>query len=365
MIADVITIAMTPMNRSILVELILIRAADAIPYMIRKFWPASASMLSIPIKPALSNCSTIRSKHNTGSIKIAKARGGFRELLIPDDRLKYLQRKIFILLSEIYKPRVPVHGFVVGRNSISNATQHQARPYLLNIDLKNFFGSISRSRIYGLLIALGLEDEVAEALCVMCTTRNQLPQGAPTSPVLANMVCFRLDREIMIFAKEHRIKYTRYADDISFSSYLKPQSLFKQEFPDNGRVALKLLSSELVNLIRGNGFEINNHKIYFSGPKFRKEVTGLVVNEFVNIKRSFIRNLRSSFYVCEKFGTDAQKMFAKKYGKEINLELYLRGRLEWIAQVRGRSFEPFRTILNVSIPFSLTHIYRLTQIIRK
>lgn len=277
--------------------------------------------------------------------KIPKRRGGTRELTIPDARLKFLQRKLLPLLDAIYTPKRPVHGFVAGRDAVSNADSHQARPYLLNLDIQDFFGSIRKSRVHGMLTAIGLDDEVARLLCALCTTGTKLPQGSPTSPILANMVCYRLDGDLMRFAASHKLRYTRYADDISFSGYVQPQALFEGLIPHGGRVAPELLSPALRLIFIGNGFELHPGKIWFSGRKDRKEVTGLIVNEFTNIRRSFIRNLRASLYKIETLGlTSAEQEYKLKYGTKASLREILRGRLEWIAQVRGRRFEAYRTL---------------------
>lgn len=283
--------------------------------------------------------------HRYSVVEIPKKRGGTRVLIVPEKRLKYLQGRALELLTPLYKRREPVHGFVKGRGAISNARKHQGRPYLLNVDLKNFFGSISRRRVAGLLQALGLDEEVSSAICTLCTVANQLPQGAPTSPLLANMIAYRLDRELMTFAASHKLRYTRYADDLSFSSYVPPNALFNDAIPLPGRVPIDQLSVGIRVAIRGNDFEINPEKVWFAAQKTRKEVTGLTVNEFTNVKRHFIRNLRASLHKVETMKlSEAQKNFTGRYGSSASLQDVLRGRLEWIAQVRGRSFAPYRTL---------------------
>jgi RNA-directed DNA polymerase len=278
-------------------------------------------------------------------VAIPKRRKGTRTLLVPERRLKFLQRETLKLLEQLHSPRAPVHGFVKDRGALTNANAHQKRPYLLNIDLKDFFGVISRRRVRGMLESVDLEEEVAEAICVICTTRDQLPQGAPTSPILSNMIAYRLDRDLMNFAKTHRLRYTRYADDISLSGYMPPLGLFTAGIPNSGRVAEEQLSTALRLVFSSNGFDIASKKIWYSGPNFRKEVTGLIVNEFTNVKRTFVRNLRASLYRVETMGIGAaEKDYQKRYRTTASLEQILRGRLEWIAQVRGRSFGAYRTL---------------------
>jgi hypothetical protein len=278
-------------------------------------------------------------------VPIPKRRGGIRILLVPERRLKFLQRRTLAILEQLHSPRAPAHGFVRDRGAITNANAHQARPYLLNLDLKNYFGAITRRRVFGLLQVLGFEEEVAEAVCAICVAKNQLPQGAPTSPLLANMISYRLDRDLMNFAREHRLRYTRYADDISMSGYAQPLALFEGGLPLPGRVPVDQLSAALRAAILSNGFDINPEKVWFSGPKFRKEVTGLIVNEFTNVKRTFVRDLRAALHKVETIGISlAEKDYQKRYKTDAALEKVLRGRLEWIAQVRGRSFTAYRTL---------------------
>jgi len=154
--------------------------------------------------------------------KIPKRTGGFRQLLVPEDRLKYHQRLILELLYPLFVRRKPVHGFARGYDAISNANEHQGRPYLLNIDLEDFFPSINRARVLGVLRKLGLPLDTAQAIATLCVLPNELPQGAPTSPLISNMICFGMDAELMRFAANNHMRYTRYADDITFSSYKVP-----------------------------------------------------------------------------------------------------------------------------------------------
>lgn len=285
------------------------------------------------------------SRHRYSFIRIPKRRGGHRTLRVPDDRLKYLQRRLLPLLEALYTPRHPVHGFVRDRSAITNASSHQGRPYLLNVDITDFFGSISRRRVHGMLTAIGLDDAVATVVCALCVTADQLPQGAPTSPILGNMVCYRLDRELMSFAKAHQLRYTRYADDVSVSSYAVPLALFEQGLPADGVVDEAALSAQFRNLFTTNGFALNPAKIRFAGRRSRKEVTGLVVNEFTNLKRTFVRNMRASLYKIETMGlAAAQADFKARHHPTAQLENVLRGRLEWMAQIRGRSFDPYRNL---------------------
>jgi len=279
------------------------------------------------------------------SVKISKRSGGERTLLIPDDRLKFLQKEILGILLDLYRPRAPVHGFTKNRSALTNAKAHEGRRYLLNLDLKDYFASVSRNRVVGLLEKLGIDASVADVIASFCIFRDQLPQGAPTSPILANMVTFRMDRELMEFGQKHHLKYTRYADDLTFSSYRAPISLFKDGLPTEGKITEKNLSDEIRFIINSNGFDLNPDKIWFSATRSRKEVTGIIVNQFPNVKRSFIRELRVLLHKAETLGlSQAERDYQSFSGKSAPLEQVLRGRLEWISQIRGRDFPCYQML---------------------
>jgi RNA-directed DNA polymerase len=154
----------------------------------------------------------------------------------PDKRLKFLQRKLADKLTELYRPRNPVHGFVAERSVKTNALVHLHRRFVVNIDLKDFLPTISQNRVEGMLSSLGIDARVAEIIARICCNNGHLPQGAPSSPVLSNMICFRLDKKLMGIAKEARCIYTRYADDITLSSHQPPTALFEATLPPAGRV---------------------------------------------------------------------------------------------------------------------------------
>jgi RNA-directed DNA polymerase len=277
--------------------------------------------------------------------KIPKRSGGFRQLLVPQDRLKYQQRLILELLYPLFVRRKPVHGFAKGYDAISNANEHQGRPYLLNIDLEDFFPSINRARVLGVFRKLGLPLDTAQALATLCVPPNELPQGAPTSPLISNMICFGMDAALMRFAASNHMRYTRYADDITFSSFKVPHGLFDDPEAAPGKIYTPQLSHHLRAIIEENGFSINEKKSWYSDKRSRREVTGLVVNRFTNVKRTYVRNIRASLYAIETKGlAAAQSDFSTKYNTTKQLERVLNGRLHHLAHVRGTDFSAYRTL---------------------
>jgi hypothetical protein len=177
------------------------------------------------------------------------------------------------------------------------------RRYVVNIDLKDFFPSIRQNRMKGMLTSLTIDDQTAGIIASPCCNENHLPQGAPTSPALSNMICFRLDKQLMSIAKEARCIYTRYADDITFSSYQPPALLFEGASPSAGRFSPELLSKKVNEAIVGNGFAIHPDKTHYADRHSRRIVTGLKIHEVLNVDRRFVRNIRAALPAVRKLSS--------------------------------------------------------------
>ena len=276
---------------------------------------------------------------------IAKGSGKIRIISAPDERLKYLQRKIAELLSPMYRVRNPVHGFVIGKSVLTNATSHLGGRFLLNLDLKDFFPTITENRVEGIFRSLGISRRVSEILARICCNNSRLPQGAPSSPLISNMICFRMDKELLAVAKAARCIYTRYADDMSFSSYRPLSTLFEVALPPSGNFSPELLSADLKSAIEGNGFLINPEKAHYADRHSRRTVTGVRINEGLNVDRQFVRNLRAAIYSVEKLGpSEAQAKYKEKYGGTASVASHLRGKLVWLRGVKGQADPVFRRL---------------------
>ena len=274
---------------------------------------------------------------------ISKRSGKVRPISAPDFRLKMLQQKIARSLSGLYNPRNPVHGFVHDRSVRSNAESHLRRRFILNVDIKNFFPTITEARVQGLLESIGIDTDVAETIARICTNNGCLPQGAPSSPVISNMICFRLDKSLMGFSKEHRLLYTRYADDITLSSFQPPTTLFEGDRPDSGRLPPEKLSGELLSILGNNGFELNPEKIHYADKNSRRMVTGIKINEGLNVDRRYVRNIRSALFRVESTGVAAAEAELKtRIGKPCKIQAHLQGKISWVGFVKGKSDPVFR-----------------------
>lgn len=237
---------------------------------------------------------------------ITKRDGSPRVILEPRLAVKNLQNQLLNFLSErAGSPKPCVHGFTKNRSIVSNARFHCNRQthHLLNIDLEEFFPSISFYRVRGLFQnkPFGFSFKVATVLAHLCTYKGSLPQGAPTSPFLSNLICRSMDRDLMALAKRHRARYSRYADDLTFSFSVRQS----QHLPQNicsFDAGLLALGKELHETIKLHSFRINEAKSRISTRLHRLEVTGITINEFPNVKRLFVDQIRGGLHAWEKFG---------------------------------------------------------------
>jgi RNA-directed DNA polymerase len=234
---------------------------------------------------------------------IPKKRGGVRKISAPSTNLKLIQRSLADLLYDLRTFKPCVKGFVQKRDVRRNASFHVGQRYVLNIDLQDFFGSINFGRVYGLLAKppYSIAHPVAAAIAKACTLNDKLPQGAPTSPVISNLICAKMDSELTRFAVANRCKYTRYADDLSFSTTRPSMPLASIESSTDG-TSTCILNPALRAIIESNGFVINESKVRLRDATARQEVTGLIVNKRVNVKRRFIRETRAMLHAWRKFG---------------------------------------------------------------
>ncbi len=276
---------------------------------------------------------------------IAKGRDKIRVISAPNERLKFLQRRLADKLTELYRPRDPVHGFVAGRSVKTNALAHLHRRFIVNIDLSDFFPTITQRRVEGMLSSLGIEVRVCEIISQICCNNGCLPQGAPSSPILSNMICFSLDKKLLFIDKKARCIYTRYADDITFSSHQPPAKLFETALPPAGRFSPDLFAPELRDIFTQNGFAINSDKTHYADRHSRRIVTGLKVNELLNVDRRYVRNIRAALHSIETFGLkDAEKKFRDEYGGHSSLAAHLRGKISFLTHVKGLSDPVVRSI---------------------
>ncbi len=279
---------------------------------------------------------------------VRKKSGGVRPIIAPKGLLKTIQTRLHHILQCVYEPKQVVHGFTPDKSIVTNATQHEARKWVLNADLADFFPTINFGRVRGMFMAAPYKcpAAVATVLAQICCVDNQLPQGAPTSPIVANMVCARLDAHLSRLAGVYRCNYTRYADDLTFSTH---QSFFPKELADRKMLDGKLLWASGIKLsrtIRKNGFHVNPSKVRLQKYSQRQEVTGVITNEKVNVAREFIREIRAILHNIKTKGLqECQREYETKYASRRQrypkatippLKLVVRGKIEYVGMVRGK-----------------------------
>ena len=287
---------------------------------------------------------------------IKKKSGAERIIHAPNKGLKAIQRCLNIIFQTIYNVNPSATGFVPGKSIVDNAMVHISSLYVYNIDLKDFFPSIDQARIWGRLKypPFNLNEKngtlaLANIITALCcheilverldennewqkVIKNVLPQGAPTSPTLTNIICQKLDFYLSAVAKRYGLRYSRYADDITFSSLY---NVFQKESD---------FQIELHRIIAEQNFTIKDSKTRLQKKGYRQEVTGLLVNENVNVQKRYVKQLRMWIYYWERYGYEkASTLFLPKYildkgqaqkGKP-DMANVISGKLDYLKMVKG------------------------------
>jgi RNA-directed DNA polymerase len=196
--------------------------------------------------------------------RIPKRHRGWREIQSPSKELKAIQAWILRNILDKLSSSAYATAYTKGRGLLDNVNPHLNNRYFLSIDIRNFFPSVSAARVRELFVRIGYSKDAAKTLCRLCSFFRGLPQGAVTSPALSNLVCVRLDRRLSGLTSRRNIVFTRYADDMTFST--------------NNRDALPRLLPLAYQILRDMGFEPNERKTRMLGPRARCAITGLVKN---------------------------------------------------------------------------------------
>ena len=294
------------------------------------------------------NPKTVPNRYKTFHIK--KKSGGLREINAPCYQLGVLLYILNTVFKAVYTPSESTMGFTEERSVVTNAQIHIGHHYVFNIDLENFFPSIPQARVWARiqLPPFNLPKEVANVVAGLCChtnsdmTRNVLPQGAATSPLLTNAICDTLDRRMRGVAKRFGLHYSRYADDMTFSSM---HNVY-QEGSD--------FRNEIKRLIEEQGFKMNEKKTRLLRDGYRQEVTGLTVNQRVNVTRKYVHDIRWILHCWEKDGYGkAYALFYDYYKRtkgyikkgEPVMENVIGGKLNYMRMVKGENNTTYRKLL--------------------
>lgn len=287
------------------------------------------------------------SKKRYQTFTIKKKSGTERQINAPVSGLKSILKCFSFILESVYEPRINVTGFVCKKSVVDNAKLHVNKKYVYNIDLSDFFHSFDRNRV-----KMGIwkylfnydknKEELSFFLAALCThpleingeIKIVLPQGSPVSPILTNILCQNLDRRLNGFAKKFGVQYSRYADDITFSGN---RNVFREEE----------FKKELFRIVEEDQkLQINPSKTRLQGQGFRQEVTGVIVNDKLNVHRNYVKQVRMWIYYMEKYGLEkADSLFRKDYIKYKGHVKYtenpmlnvIAGKLQYLKMVKGEN----------------------------
>jgi len=298
--------------------------------------------------------------HRYRSFEIPKKSGDMRPISAPySQSYMHLLRYVGMILQSVYEPSIHTMGFVPGKSIVDNAKAHMGMNYVFNIDLKDFFPSFNIYRITARLQVrpFNFTKEVAKNIAGICTMRVEtsestpeerkynyvLPQGSPASPVITNLMCEKLDFLLSGVARRFGLTYTRYADDITFSS-------MHNVYQDGSD-----FREELERIIAEQGFTINDKKTRLNVIGSRQEVTGLTVSkEKVNVSRKYVKDLRGLLFIWEKYGYgeaqsrlhihNKQSRESRRLGS--SLACVVAGKIAFLKMVKGEADTTYLSLLS-------------------
>lgn len=289
-----------------------------------------------------------------------RKQGEYRTIDAPRADLKRIQRTIAQELWRFYYAPICTYGFVSGRNIAQGAKKHVKKRTVMTIDLQDFFSSVSSSRVRGIFITVcHCCPEVANTLTNLTCLNGGLPQGAPSSPILSNLVCYSMDRELLNYAIRHRLTYSRYADDLTFSS---TSPYLSRHFCNQGAEGIEAINRNIRMIVENeNSFAINPDKIHIRGKGSRQTVTGIIVNNKCNFTRETYRGLRVLFHNIKcKTVEVAVESYVLKYpqyrdklifeDQPISREVlfrHIRGRLVYYTMITSVNHQPSSPLIKL------------------
>ena len=220
---------------------------------------------------------------------IKKSNGKYRSIDEPLPDLKFVQSWILHNILENYPVSKYAKAYLKGCNLKHNARFHRAQQVVVTMDIKDFFPSISVKDVVDIFETMGYFHDLACFMAYLCCLNNVLPQGAPTSPYISNIRMISLDDKISNYITSKNIRYTRYADDLTFSGDFNPHFLI----------------NDISKLVFNEGFSINSEKTRIARNNTRQEVTGIVVNSHMQIAKEKRRCIRQQVYYIKKFGIES------------------------------------------------------------
>ena len=304
------------------------------------------------------------SKYKT--FNISKRNGGVRVIEAPVKGLKDIQKSIVKLIEPNFKARSCVFAYVKGKGIVEHAAVHTNQRWLLRFDLKDFFHTISAVRVAGLFRhpPFNFSKPVAETIARLCTNAGRLTQGAPTSPIISNILCRGLDYKLKELASQNKCYYTRYADDVFISNN---GSLFPLAIAERGSNGVVKPSDEVLEIIGGAGFQLNQGKTILRNRAERQLATGVIVNRKLNVPKEYIKSVRAALYAWDKYDLKQAEEYWREHIDDRNrwgdslprLSWVIRGKINHIGHVKGYNDPVFLTLAKKLQ--SLDPTYRLDE----
>lgn len=224
-----------------------------------------AQVLEVPYNILMYYLYIIPPEEKYFSFGILKRNGKIRQIDAPKSGLKKIQKKLAEILYNLYPNKPCVHGYAKTKDIKTNALIHSKQRIIINLDLNDFFPTIHFGRVCGMFKAhpFNFTDVIAKTLAQICCHRGVLPQGAPSSPIISNYICYKMDNQLSAFSAKYKVYYTRYADDMTFSTNLR---MFPPQIATINNNTLSL-SKGFKTIIETNGFTINEQKSRFARGK--------------------------------------------------------------------------------------------------
>ncbi len=252
--------------------------------------------------------------------EIKKRSGGLRSITAPYPALLEMQYWIYENILKTIPINSSAHGFTHKKSIITNSSIHKGQKELLKLDLKDFFPSIKINRVIYIFKQLGYPNNVAFYLSAICCYDDYLPQGAPTSPILSNIISRKLDNRLIKLAKKFGLKYSRYADDLTFSGDLIPAKFIEY----------------ITSIVNNEGFEINETKTRLYKNKGKRIVTGISVAENeIKVPRNYKRKLKLELNFIKKYGLDSH--ISKKKIRKHNYLFSIAGKVNFWLSVEPKN----------------------------
>lgn len=278
--------------------------------------------------------------------KIPKKDGTSRTLYVPHLALKVVQRWILKEILENINVSCQAMAFLPKKNGLRvNAEYHKKYVYILKMDIKNFFGSIQEKQVFQLFCRIGYNTEVSAILANLCTYKDVLPQGAVTSPYIANLVTYHLDVSLNGLCSRKDIVYTRYADDLSFSS--------------NNRTKLNSIEKIVRYIVKEEGFEINEKKTRYLSNDVKKTITGITINnEEVHVDKALKKKIRAMIFnsIVNKDYTRNEKIKGSIAYVDSIEEGYREKILKYIIQITEKS--QFRNNIDIVSTYNKNKLFK-------